>query len=549
MLLLNSGGDGAINFGEKLDFLMSLTRTTNGALALHTFLDPSYISRLRRGKRKPVRKGNYVKAIASYLSKRCVEDYQRQALLDALGQPVFVFEDWEHLSELVHGWMLDERLGCAVGAQGAGEIAGAGGAGKIARAGADGSGSDPAGTRVGPHSGAFSFQVKSQIREAEAGNFLRDPEPEGQDVRVYYGIEGKRKAAAAFLSLVVKAEKPHTLLLFSDEDFGWISEDPAFAARWAGLMSQAIMKGNRIKMIHTVSRHLDEMVEGLMKWIPLYMTGAIEPYYYPKKRDGVFNRSLFVAPGTAAVTSDSIGDMAGEAANFLLTNPKTVEAVTREYENYLKFCKPLMRVFGPHERFEYLRTLDEFECENAGAIMMTGSFSLLSAPAEIAGAMYARQTGAGADELIEHFRARKQRFMESLRSNRFTEIVMIPDISLIKEGKVCAGLARLMTFETMHYTSGEFRRHLENVVALLQNYENYRVCIAAGGKETGYMLYVKEDVGAVVAATSNPPVVFAINESNLTAALWDLLQSRIDSLRLGRDQVIARLQRVVADLA
>lgn len=441
---------------------MSLTRTTNGGLALHTFLDASHISRLRRGERKPAKKENYVRIMASYLGKRCVEDYQRQALLDALGARASVFEDPENLTELVYRWLLDERFR---GAAGAGEAAA----------------NSPAGFRFRGRAPEEDGRLQDLLTKGRGasrgapGGASCDVSP---GMRVYYGIDGKREAVVAFLSLVLNAEKPGTLLLFSDEDFGWVSEDPAFAVQWAKLMSQVIMKGNRIKMIHTVSRHLDEMLEGLVKWMPLYMTGAIEPYYYPKKRDGVFNRSLFVAPGTAAVTSTSVGDMTDKAANFLMADAKAVEAITHEYENYFRLCRPLMRIFGPREHLVYLGTLREFEGESADAMMMTGSLSLLTAPVEVAEAMFARAP----DELMQHFRVRKRCFEENLGSNHFTEIVRIPDISLVREGKVRAGLSGLMMVGDICYTVDEFRRHLENMVALMEEYEKYHVCMGFSEK-------------------------------------------------------------------
>jgi len=41
------------------------------------------------------------------------------------------------------------------------------------------------------------------------------------------------------------------------------------------------------------------------------------------------------------------------------------------------------------------------------------------------------------------------------------------------------------------------------------------------------MVYVKEDLGAVVAKSSMTPIAFALNESNLTAGFWDYLISLI----------------------
>lgn len=80
----------------------------------------------------------------------------------------------------------------------------------------------------------------------------------------------------------------------------WLYEDAAFAARWAELFTRVLMQGNRVRIIHTVARDMNEMLEAVTKWIPIYMTGAVEPYCYPRLRDGLFRRTLFIAPRTAA---------------------------------------------------------------------------------------------------------------------------------------------------------------------------------------------------------------------------------------------------------
>ena len=50
-----------MKFGEKLDLLMRISQTTNSTLARSVSLDPSFVSRLRRGVRTPARNENYVR--------------------------------------------------------------------------------------------------------------------------------------------------------------------------------------------------------------------------------------------------------------------------------------------------------------------------------------------------------------------------------------------------------------------------------------------------------------------------------------------------------
>src|SRR6056297_197654 len=63
-----------MNFNEKLDFLMNITKTKNSDLAMYTSLDSSYVSRLRRGKRNLSKNENFVMPMAEYFVKNIKED-------------------------------------------------------------------------------------------------------------------------------------------------------------------------------------------------------------------------------------------------------------------------------------------------------------------------------------------------------------------------------------------------------------------------------------------------------------------------------------------
>ena len=47
---------------------------------------------------------------------------------------------------------------------------------------------------------------------------------------------------------------------------------------------------------------------------------AVEPYCYPRLRDGLFQRTLFIAPNTAAVLSSSVQQDTDGMLNLFLTD-------------------------------------------------------------------------------------------------------------------------------------------------------------------------------------------------------------------------------------
>lgn len=470
---------------------MNLSNTTNSAFAIQVNLDPSHISRLRRGKRNAVKDENCLKAMSACFARRCADDYQKKALADVLGTDLSTAEG-SALSELIFKWLVEKQ-------------------------------------------NPDTASVEAFLKDMSAVTVkARKPSPEstlpagssGADTEIFFGIEGKRIVAERFLSEVLERKKPQTLLLYSDEPTDWMTADRVFAAKWTTLMTEVLERGNRIKIIHTVSRHLDEMLHAINQWMPLYMSGAIEPYYYPKKRDGILRRTLFVAPGSIAVMSGSTGDMIDKAANFLVKDPLAVSALKEEFHQYLTLCNPLMRVFTPENNEAFVDTLLEFEKEKGNSILMTESLSLLTMPESVTSSVLSRIMDPN-NPMGELAKFRISSFHQRLRDNAFTEIIRILDFDRIKSGEVKIASSDMLGGNEGFYSLDEYLSHLENIRRLLESFENFNVHLTEDPIESRFMAYAKEDLGVIVSKASAPPVALAINESNLTAGFWDYLRSLI----------------------
>lgn len=502
-----------MRFAEKLDLIMNITKTSNSTLARYTALDASHISRLRRGQRQLPQRENYLEAMADYFAKRCLTENHHELLKHVLGIEELP-QDQARIARVVQRWLSQESSNGKTVAEFLGHMS------KM----------------------TFKKEPLMQFDEVVAGPLLDDK------IEVCYGVEGKRQAVIAFLSQVVSEPQPQTLYLYSDEDTGWQFGDAEFITRWAQLMVEVIKRGNRIKVIHTVSRDLDDMLTAIREWMPLHMTGAIESYYYPKKRDGVFKRTLFLAPKSAAVISTSVGNMSHEAANFLIRNKQAIAAVSQEYDNYLAMCRPLMRIYTAANKTSYFNTLLEFEKEPADIFIGTDSLSILTMPLRVAEQVVLRADSFSVAGTLDLFAARARQFERQLQGNRYTEIIKLPEITSIKNGRLRLAFSDFLYNQDVFYTANEYVQHLQNIIYLLQKYANFNICISRETKPVGYLTYVKEDVGAIIAKTTAPAVITALNESNLTAAFWDFLDNQINKVATNKTQTIARLEFVISRL-
>ncbi|HHV15411.1 MAG TPA: transcriptional regulator [Gelria sp.] len=474
-----------MSFSEKLDFIMNITSTTNSVLARASAIDPSLVSRLRRGDRTPSKNQTYIRAMSEYFVRNCTTEYQKAALREFL-QKDLPDNDTE-LIALIEVWFLEEII--------------------------------PTNSVASFMDGLTNFQFKRVPNELDTDSLDIIENGESEET-IFYGIEGKRKAVIKFLSLVIKRKTPTTLYLFSEESIEWLTEDPEFTARWAQLLFKVIQNGNKIKIIHVINRNLGEMFLGIEKWLPLYMTGAIEPYYYPKSRDGIFKHTFFIALDTAVVTSSSVGDGAKNAATFFYTDKNTIVALTEEYQEYFSLCRPLMRIFTPNHPGDYLSVLTEFEEEEGNSVLKSDMFSTITMPFSVAESICSRMDKDRREQILSYHQKRMKRFENSLQAYAFTEIVPLPNLQAIECGEAIINFSHMFA----SYSPMEFSKHLQHIVKLLQTFDTYNVHLIPTSKIYGCSIYCKEDVGVIIEKSTPPAITFAINESNMNAAFWDYMR-------------------------
>jgi len=180
---------------------------------------------------------------------------------------------------------------------------------------------------------------------------LDDDRPAEEENKVlgrnyYLGNEGKRQAAQRLLQAALDDPDSSRLLLYSDEDMSWMTEDPAFFRQWAGMM-MAILKGDdHITMIHNLSRDLDELMAAVSGWIPLYLTGNISPWYCPKIRDEIFHSTRFILAGKEAVIGGYTGTVSESAYSLYVQGRDIIKALEDQFAALLKLCRPLMSVYS-----------------------------------------------------------------------------------------------------------------------------------------------------------------------------------------------------------
>ena len=465
-------------FAERLDFLMKLTGARNSALGRAAHVDASTVSRLRTGQRDLPKKQDFLPSMCDFFARNIKSSYQRQSAADTICAGQAWPEDCEQGSAMIHAW-LSEEVHPDI-ARISGLVAG------LAQ---------------------FSFKPPQELPQSR----IEESDPLGKPYTI--GHAGKREAVKRFLLTVIAAKKPRTLLLYSDESMAWLNEDPCFALEWARLMHRVLQCGNRIRIIHSTHRALDEMLEALRMWMGIYMTGAVEPYYCPRLRDGITRRTLFVAPGLAAVTASSVGDDAREGLNQFITDPAALTALTAEYARYLELSVPLMRILTHDTTNNTWALLMALMAAEGDAYLIHAAPSLCTMPRSVVQSILAR-TGC---DLSTHWAAAAETFRKTIATSCVYEIIPVntdaefvtPALSPLFAAGSCAC-----------YTRQEYAAHLEAVAEMLSKNERYHVVLPKKSLSPSNMaIYHKASAGTILLREDGQPsIAFAINDAVITSA-------------------------------
>ena len=504
-------GDGVLTFAEKFDLLMHLTGTSNSALAKYMALDPSYISRLRRGGRSLPRGADYPAQFAAFFMRQCTADHQRTTLCRALGLPATAaFDDPEEMTQAILSWLCNEDV------------------------------------TVQPDPVAGLLTDMSQM----SGHAPRKktPQREGSDVLVFYGDEGRRQATIALFNQVLQQQGPVSLLLYSDESPAWMTESSAFYYEWSSLLWQIILRGNRVRVIHKISRDIDEMLEVVRQWLPFYASGGVEPFYYPRLRDGVYKRTLSVAPGVAAVFSTSISGQTSAASTFMTMNRQTVDSFTNEFSSYVGMCRPLIRIYTLDEPLSD-SVLQHFTTQERDSLLKADGLSLSTMPDEVLRLIADRASPPLTDTFMRLHDGWSHRLEISLSHCKVCQTLRLADPADVLAGREEISCVSFSDASPMYYTPHEYCLHLRNILRLLKRYPNFSVLLDDGPR-LGYTLHAFEDGEVHIFKGASPTVVFEIAESNMVSAFWDYM-ARLRLARasnMTRGEIIAQLEAVVAAL-
>ena len=441
------------SFGERLDKAMTLLQYSNGRLAADLNVDASLISRYRAGIYHPNRNAQIRDRLTELLLARAerlgsTESLARQCGVEKEALSPETLTEWLYASNENQYTDIAESILLSIDAFAPGYVL-------------------PSAPQTPP--------VQTEER--------------------YWGDQGLRKAVTRFLSET--AQTGGELLLYSDEPMDWLTGDPAFPALWASLMVACIQRGVQIRIIHNMDRDGTEMISAIGIWLPLYMSGRIEPYTFSKARNPRFHHTVFLRPGQAGILG-FFPAHAGEGRWYdYITDPQRLEAMQAGFSDMLGSASPFLKIYKDDQSDDFWRRFRS-RCDKTVAILK--GLSIATMPDALLDKMLARAEADARQKArcIAFHHASREHFYHMLRAGEVRELLCLPDREAVLSGTVWVNLEAGGDGLRLQYTPAEFAEHISALADIIRNEKNYHVTLLPFAPFRDLQVFTAKDAVAVI---------------------------------------------------
>ncbi|MBQ6974034.1 MAG: hypothetical protein IJQ17_04335 [Oscillospiraceae bacterium] len=470
-------------FGEKLNAVMELAEISNIRLGNLVNIDTSYISRFRNGLRSPKSNPRTMDAICTALLRRLGEQNRIKQLAALMKADPDALTDEEEAFSLFHDWLYDTEK----------------------------TDSSSVIEKLLETIDTFSIDAKTPLpsfEEVAATVKCEDT--------VYFGSTGLQNAVIRFLGGVI-SDGGKELYLYSDQNMNWLT-DPEFRLKWAALMLCCVQKGIKIHVIHNVDRDVSEMIEAIISWLPLYMSGMIRSYYCKKQKNPRFSNTIFLCPGVACIKGSNVIGTEDQNGEYRYdTDTKILEMHQAAFHRLLADAKQLVRIYGNLESEGVIHT------GYSGMTVLGTALSFATMPIETLVSILAR---CGADETVKNrafsvWESRKRFLNVTLNESFVHECIPVADEESLFSNKVSADIPGI----TVTYTPKEYAEHIRNIMALSEENPQYRFYALPDAPFDNTQIVLSDDL-VTVSRLNAPQVTFLISHP----AMYEAFMAYADSI-------------------
>ncbi len=476
---------------EHFDLLISKLNISMTKLSGQINYSLPYLSSIRSGKNQPADRERFLNGLCAYLKMYRQRESDRQILQIITGS-----NNLDNLSGIMEQWLW---------------------------------GTD---TRKHDSMGNFLHSLDSfDLNQYMTMFHFETPEiPKGLDMSQfcgnYVGTEQMRNAELNFFRMTLLSASTEPIFMHNEMSLTDMAQDMEFNKNWMMLIAMCLKKGLHLDMIHDLDRPAEEMLLGLLAWIPLYMTGQISPYYLKTANRSPYKNTLYLSGGASLTGTSILHDDAWYTLTFA---PELMRSSALRKVNLMRSAAPLMNIYRQDTENLYHSFL-QLEAQSEGKrLTLHPSLPFYTLSDELLTAILQRNGVAdGERETLLQSLAEVRGLSEQILSHSQMTAV-IPELSEEEYHSAPLHLALTDSFcDTDYaYTYEEYKTHLELTKAFAQKHSSLQLVTKQSPQFRNIRIKCKLHEWVMISKSNAPTTHFVIRHPKLIAAIENFCAGQI----------------------
>ena len=481
----------------NLKKMLSSLEINNSELAKSLKYDPSYISRILSGQRKPSEIHQFMEKVSRFIARRVAEKNNIQSLMrltgcsyhDVINEPICI--------DVVSEWLISARS-------------------------------------------AVDHRPDMKRFLAKIENF--DPDEYVQTIRFdkirlaeplyrppsskhYTGIKQMMESELDFMLSTVTSPSMEDVILYSDMPMLEMAKDAEFPQKWMLGMAMMLKKGLHLHIIHNVDRPIGEMMLGLESYIPMYMTGQISPYYLKVNNNSSFLHIIKVS-GAAALSGEAIAGFHNEGRYYFTGNKAELPYYRKRAEQLLKKSYPLMEIYNAARQWEFMNYYQETAVKDDKRMILT-HLPLFTLSEELLEKMisYHLLNKAEAGKVRSFVREEKERMEEFLKEH--TLVMEIPYVTekQFAEKPIAVCCPEIFLNGKLSYSYEDYLLHLRQTEKFAAAHPRCRMVKNPAPAFRNINITIANGKYVIVSKSNSPAIHFVIKHPKMVEAFenFDLM--------------------------
>lgn len=338
----------------------------------------------------------------------------------------------------------------------------------------------------------------------------------------YYGLEKIKAAELDFFKATVFSKSREKIFMCSDMPMEDMAQDKEFSKKWMFGLAMMLKKGLTLTMVHNVNRPFNEMMLGLESWIPMYMTGQIEPYYLNTGNANIYGHLNYVSGG-AAMCGECVVSHHDEAKYYLTKNREEINYYRKKCEFILGKASPLMDIYRSDSAKEFKMFLIKSAAAKQDRKNTLTSFPIYTLSETLLKKILCANSLSKeeSNEITAYFNEARENAEHILQDNKITDEISVISEEEFRENPVNLSLSEIFFSKDVFYTYKDYSEHLKLTQEYEKQHENYTFRSVPNAFRSIQIHIIGRQV--LVSKDKFPVIHFLIKHKQLCSAIENMI--------------------------